>query len=173
MQHSDILLTISEIAVTFAGFAGIVILFLRRDAGTWVAADVSRFSTMIAFALGALVFSLLPFLFLSAQMSETTTWRVCSALLALFLALMHVNPIRAIIRSDRGEFNPFLVAIVVGGSAVFFLMLLSNALGFVFRRGFTGYFAGLFWLVLAASILFARLVYLGVQDRLRNPGSDS
>jgi hypothetical protein len=173
MQHSEILLTIGEVAVTFAGFAGIVILFLRRDAGTWVAADVSRFSAMLAFALGALLFSLLPFLLLSAQRSETTTWCVCSVLLALFTALMLVNPIRAILRSDSGEFNPSLVAVIVGGSVLSFLVLLSNALGFVFHRGFTGYLAGLFWLVFAASILFARLVYLGVQDRLRNPSSDS
>jgi hypothetical protein len=128
---------------------------------------------MIAFALGALLFSLLPFLLLSAQASETTTWRVCSVLLALFTALMLVNPVRAIILSDRGEFNPSLVAITVGGSALSSLMLLSNASGLVFQHPFTGYLAGLFWLVLAASILFARLVYLGVQDRFRNPRSDS
>jgi hypothetical protein len=34
------------------------------------------------------------------------------------------------------------------------------------HRSFTGYLIGLSWVVLQAAIYFARLVYLGVRDRL-------
>jgi hypothetical protein len=166
LDRTEVLLTIGEISATLAGFAGVVILFLRRDAGRWVAADVSRFAVMLACSLGALVFALLPLPFISAAVSEATTWGTCSAVLAVFLASIVGVGVWANIRFDRGTFNPYLVVLVIGGSFVATVLLVLNILGVGFHRSFTGYLIGLSWLVAQAAIYFARLVYLGVRERL-------
>ena len=42
MEHSDVLLTITEVSVAFAGFSGIVAVFGRRDPGRWPLGDRYR-----------------------------------------------------------------------------------------------------------------------------------
>jgi hypothetical protein len=166
LDQTDVLLTLGEISVTFAGFAGVIILFLRRDAGRWVAADVTRFATMLACSLGALVFSLLPLPFISAAVPEPTAWGTCSVVLAAFLASIAGIGVWGNIFFGRGTFNPYLTTLVVGGSFAAAAVLLLNVIGVGFYRGFTGYLIGLIWVVVMAATFFARLVYLGIRDRL-------
>ena len=85
MQDHDVLLTMAEIAVAFIGFAGIVVVFQRREADAWERTDTQRFWLMVVSALLALVFSLLPLLFIAAGRSSETTWAVCSAAMAVFV----------------------------------------------------------------------------------------
>ena len=44
------------------------------------------------------------------------------------------------------------------------IVLLLNAAGWIFQQGFAGYLIGLLWGVVASSVFFARLVYLGLSD---------
>ena len=70
MESSDLFLTLGEIAVTLAGFASIVVVFNRRESGTWERADVSRLRGMLATSLYAAFFSVLPIGIHRAGVSE-------------------------------------------------------------------------------------------------------
>ena len=67
----------------------------------------------------------------------------------------------------RGEgVNVYFATILVIGRWTSVVVLSLNTLGIAFERGFAGYFIGLFWLVMATTMFFTRLVYLGfVADR--------
>ena len=62
-ENLDVLLSIAEISVAFAGFSGIITAVVGRDGSDWDQGNLSRFRLMIFSSLSAIVASLLPFAF--------------------------------------------------------------------------------------------------------------
>lgn len=80
-EEADLLRTIAQISIAFAGFAGVVAAF-----GTFrLAPEVTAFRVrmMVKIALATLLFSLLPFLPVEFGLSESDGWRVSAPLFAL------------------------------------------------------------------------------------------
>ena len=61
MSAEDFLLTLAEVSITFAGFSGLLAV-VRRLGSPWTPAEVVGLWYMVATTVGALFFSLLPFL---------------------------------------------------------------------------------------------------------------
>ncbi len=76
MQHSDILQTIAEIGVAFAGFASLITLIGRSSEYI----DSSRLLGMVKNSLMVVAFALFPFVPAGFGLSEPTIWRVSGAL---------------------------------------------------------------------------------------------
>ena len=71
-ENLDVLLSIAEISVAFAGFSGIITAVVGRDGSDWDQGNLSRFRLMIFSSLSAIVAALLPFAFLLN--SENINW---------------------------------------------------------------------------------------------------
>ena len=82
MQGADVLIVFAEVAAAFAGFAGVVVVFGRRDRA-WAPNDALRFRFMLENSLFTVAFALLPFLFHHLGASPRLTWGTCSGLLFL------------------------------------------------------------------------------------------
>ena len=67
-------------------------------------------------------------------------------------------------KRDEGVNIYFVMTLIAGGWASAVVVCL-NTLGIIFEQSFTGYFIGLFWLVMATAMFFSRLVYLGFVTR--------
>jgi hypothetical protein len=78
LEHSDLLLTIAEVSIAFAGFASLVTLLGRRGAEHELPLDVARLRGMILTSLLALAFSLFPFLPHMLGASPQAVWRISS-----------------------------------------------------------------------------------------------
>ncbi len=78
----DFLFTVAEVAVTFAGFAGLVTVVSQRLAKTQREFDVVRFRDMLLLSLITAAFALFPTLPVVFGAGEEFTWRI-SALLYL------------------------------------------------------------------------------------------
>ncbi len=87
-DHTDLLLTMAEVSVAFAGFASITMLFRGRSDGEWKFADVLRYGAMLRGSLSACFFSLLPVVLSRAGVSETWTWSLTSVALLGYGAAM-------------------------------------------------------------------------------------
>ena len=60
MVGGDVLLTLAEVSVAFAGFSSVVVLFVHRDPANWPPAVPARLRAMVESSLGTLYASLLP-----------------------------------------------------------------------------------------------------------------
>jgi hypothetical protein len=85
VDQSDILQTLAEIAVAFAGFSGVVAVFGRSDPANWSFADRMRFRTLIRSSLFAAFFCALPFCLFALHLSEEAVWRTASTFFAVYL----------------------------------------------------------------------------------------
>ena len=160
MDPADTLLTLGELAVALVGFAGVVTVFQMRQ--HWNEHHAQRLWNMLRLAFALLFFSLLPLAWLAADRSP---WVLCSALLGLMLTIQAIMSTRSFFKRGEGV-NVYFATILVIGGWTSVVVLGLNTLGIAFERGFAGYFIGLFWLVMATTMFFTRLVYLGfVADR--------
>jgi hypothetical protein len=149
----DTLFKVAEIAVAIAGFAAIVVLFRRRDAGTWQAYDGDRFNGMVMHALVALFFCFLPAVLSAFSDQPATVWGIASGLLAVW-TVCHVAGVLRMATTDRGSRAALVLGFAVAG------VLAMNALGVGFERAFAPYLIGVLWHVFQAAVLFGLLVFV-------------
>ncbi len=159
MPESDLLLTLAEVSVAFAGFASIVVLFKRRDSGLWRAEDAFRFGIMLEYSLAALFFAVAPVLLGYFEVGRPGVWAASSAALGLFIVVEAPRgwwSARRLARAGRLNWalNTFIGVLAL--SSVVALLLNVIEVGFHGEGG--PYVAGVCVLLLGAGINFYRLV---------------
>ena len=168
---SDILLTVAEIAVAFAGFASIVAIFQARWTQDDAPFDLFRFWVMLAFSLAALLFALIPFPLHFLGVAPSEVWRASSLLLAcfvvantLFVGRLYWRGVAAVVTS----LNPVIAVFAYAIYAVILIAQIANAAGLLGGPGFGLYLLGLLLILFSAALNFVRLVWVG-RDRLGPP----
>ena len=159
MDAESTLLSLADIAVALAGFAGVVTAFQTRGR-PWSHFDTQRLFNMLIFSFALLFFSLLPLLWLSA---EKQPWVTCSAGLGAAVSIQFLVSTSRVIQRPPGTQVYVAIFMAVGG-LISAALLWLNTFGLLFQHGFTGYLMGLFWLVIASAVFFVRLVYLGLSE---------
>ncbi len=166
-DRGDILLTMAELALGFAGFASIVVAFRRRDAEPWNDPDAFAYRGMLRSSLFACFFALLPFPIGAFGASDRADWALSSGALALYVAYT----IRVLVAFVRVVGLPqgvrrYFISISFGYAACGILQVL-NAADIVFHRSFPPYLLGVSWLLAVAGINFFRLVVIPEPRRRR------
>lgn len=161
---SEVLLTLAEISVAFAGFSSIVATFQKRSGDDGASFDHFRFWIMLEFSLASLLFSLLPFALYFAGLSGPAVWSSAGATMVAFIVAHGFGFVflrrRARAVLDSSITRPFLIASqLIYGSVVISQLLNISNIGL--HRGFGPYLFGLLMLMLAAAANFARLVWVG------------
>ena len=161
MPEENLLLTIAEVSIGFAGFAGIVALFGRRSAGPWSASDQTRFNALIRGALVSLFGAFLHLAIHSVSPSDSSPWGPASTVFGfVFLVLFWrgwglVAEISASEDSDANVRGGWVLIYLIGLVA---LILLVNGLG-VFSQAAAGpYLVALFLALAMTGLMFARLL---------------
>jgi hypothetical protein len=163
MEHRDVFLLLGELAIAFAGFAGVVIVFRERDRESWSGRDRSAFRGMLRNSLAAGLFAVLPFPLFAFGFTGGRLWSVLSGLLALHL--FRSLYIVSMILRDVPEVSlrsPEL-ALSSLGLLVALLLQLGNLPTQTSYHGAAPYLAGVCWLVMTAGITFWNLVMRPVQ----------
>src|SRR5215510_12483180 len=80
MQPSEALDVVAQVAVTLAGFAGIVVVFRPEALHQWSVLDKFRLRLLLANSALPLVFALFAILLLSLDPPPVAIWRWCSGL---------------------------------------------------------------------------------------------
>jgi len=88
MAEESLLLTIAEVSIGFAGFAGIVALLGRRAGGTWSTADRLRFNSLVRHALLSLFAAILPLAIHYVDPDHGSPWRPSSAVFGVVFLLL-------------------------------------------------------------------------------------
>jgi hypothetical protein len=87
MDPAEMLGTAAQVTVTIAGFAGVVVVFGKREVHAWSAVDRLRLSHLLGTSLMPLVLCLFGLLLLSTGLEQPTVWRLGSAVAALSFVL--------------------------------------------------------------------------------------
>jgi hypothetical protein len=103
----DFLFTVAEVAVAFAGFAGLVTVLAQRLSHSQLEFDVVRFRDMLLLSLIAAAFALFPTLPAAFGASDEMTWRVSSTLFVAAWLGFGVQGLLAGFRLSQSGTRPF------------------------------------------------------------------
>lgn len=163
IEDSDILLTIGEIAVAFAGFAGIASILARGHKSLDPGVNALRLHNMVDIALSVVVMAFAP-LFLSELLSKMLPnaawfWRATSFLVFLWASAMYVRlnrrskPLEKKAGYDT-KGHKILRLIAFGG----LIAVASNIVLPAHDYMYTAYLAGVFAALTGCGILFMRIL---------------
>lgn len=151
------LLTLAELAVAFAGFSSIVVLFQRRGEGDWSRLDAMRFRTMLQASLVAAFFAVLPLPVAKLGASSELVWSLCGCILAVALGAGGVVQFR-FRRHFAGTANMVRWALFQLFFWAAFVAQVLNASGVALHREPGPYIFGVSWLLFQAGWQFYQLV---------------
>ena len=157
----DVLLTLCEVSVAFAGFSGLITAFLSRRESAWREVEKLRFWQVLTYSLTALLFSLLPVFLDWAGLASTALWRVSSAALALGILFVGTSFFRWANRlpdAERALFSRPLVLFTAIGLVGSVAVTALNAAHVGFSGGRAPYLAALLWMLYMAGLNFVRLL---------------
>jgi hypothetical protein len=160
MDPGEALDVAAQVAVTLAGFAGIVVVFRPQSVHEWSALDRLRLRLLLANSALPLITALFGILLLTIEPPPAAIWRWCSgAALALMLPFIIANSTNArrIPPAERPAVNTKLYySLALLGTAGLVLQVINI---FWWNR-FWPFFACIFIYLVAAIAQFVRFVLL-------------
>lgn len=160
MQPNEALGIAAQVAVTLAGFAGIVVVFRPESIHQWPELHKFRLSLLLTNSVLPLAYSLLGMLLLTVNPPLPHIWRWCSGVAfvtQLLLIVLGGNPARRIPAGQLHGVNKLLFySIALLGTAAMAL----QAINFAKWNWFWPFFAFIFVHIIAAIIQFMRMVLL-------------
>lgn len=158
MQPSEALGVAAQVAVTLAGFAGIVVVFRPQSVHEWSALDRLRLTLLLMNSVAPLVFSLFGMLLLSVDPVPASIWRWCSGFVFVGGVLVFVSmrsPQQRLPTGDLQTVNKFLFyGIGVMATAAAALQVVN----FAVWNCFWPFFASIFVHLFAAVMQFLRML---------------
>ena len=166
MQPSEALSASAQVAVTLAGFAGVVVAFRSGSVHQWSNVDKFRLRILLMNSAMPFVLSILAMLLSSTALDQDTVWQVCSVLAFVMIVVVGQQMSRGLRRLSPEEFR------AGGGSGVIFysasvlgiavmLLQLYNA---ITLKTFWPFFAAIAALLVLGMLQFVRLVMVGHDD---------
>ena len=157
-EYAEILLTLAEVSVAFAGFASLASLFGRSQRAEKTTVDAMRMMNMLTASLSATLFSLIPILFVSLQLQEKEIWRYSGAVAFVVwgLATYFIRGRAKRTRATEGFSRKASVINTLLSMTVSVLFLVCIA-GFL-ANSFAAYFSALLGMLAVSGILFFRLI---------------
>ncbi len=159
MDESELLLTIAEISVAFAGFASLASIFGRRSGGDDARVDAGRLLNMLTTSLAVTGLALLPFVTILLGLPNRWVWGTGGGV--GILAVVTLGP--AILRrtnlmrqypgfsNARSYWNYALTAVAL-------VSLVCCILGVPAENPFAAYFGGLLALLAVSGSLFYSVI---------------
>jgi hypothetical protein len=158
----DTLLTLSEVSLGLAGFAGIIVVF-GRGPGALPPADSLRLAALVAASLGTLFFSLIPIALGFVGVPEPELWGWSSAIMLVAVVPAHVVGVLWMRRNREEILEVAPLRLLVFIATIILANLIAqvcNALGVGSLPMFGVYLFGLILYLLFAAIQFARMLFV-------------
>jgi hypothetical protein len=158
MQHADFLFIVAEIAIAFAGFAGLVTVISKREDRSAAQShlDVERLKVVLVLSLLTAAFALLPSLISRMEADPETAWRVAAGLFLVvsvgFLGRSVPVVLRAYGPANHGV--PRTVWLSLGVIGAKWIALALCAIGIL---PVSTYLAALFATLYLAGVTFVRI----------------
>lgn len=159
LSESEVLLTISELSVAFAGFASLASILGQRFSKDDPRLDAGRLLNMLTVSLGITVLALVPFLPMLLEWSPRRVWGASGAVGLATIALLSPKIIRR--TAQMRQYPGFNSSANVVNHALFvgaFFGFLGSAFGIPSTNPFLAYFGSIVALLTSCAILFFRVI---------------
>ena len=150
----------AQIAVTLAGFAGVVVVFSRRSFDEWSRVDRFRLLLLLTTSAHALVFCMVSMLLLATDLAAPAVWAWSSGLALAIILPTGALGMRTFTSFPRGELE------AAAASKLLFYAVSSLALAGILLQVYNIFAARTFWpffslivvAILASTLQFVRMV---------------
>ena len=162
MEAFDTLLSLAEVSLGLAGFAGIVVVF-GRGPGELAPADSFRLLALVGCSLGTLFLSLIPIALGFVGVPEPALWQWSSAMLIAAGVPAHLFAFARIRRDAAAILEVVPVRLLPVGAFLFLANLIAqicNALSVGWSPNFGVYLFGLLLYLGFAAVQFARMLFV-------------
>lgn len=156
MNPGEALGAVAQIAVTLAGFAGVVVVFNKHAAHEWSRADRFRLQLILLSSAVPLALCLAGMLLLTTTLPAPTVWALCSALAFAVAITYGFVFIRTFLHFRRGELKS-----VGARRATFFIMVAFGCI-LIFLQLYNAIVLSAFWpffVMIISGILTATLEF--------------
>jgi hypothetical protein len=166
-----VLYALAQVAITFAGFSGVVVAFRSRGVEAWSPTELRTFWFLLGDSFLVLFFSLLPLPLALANWSPDALWSLCNALLGSWFIVGDLLALRGY-RRDRAlrqlttvrVITPILYGLCIV-ALVMAVALWLSACDFIVHRGQAVFVLGLITLLAFAALEF--LFFIGLMSQQR------
>ncbi len=159
LSESELLLTVAELAVAFAGFASLASILRRRLAKDDPRVDAGRLLNMLLVSLSLTLLSLVPFVPMLLEWSTRQVWGASGAVGFAAMSVLSWSALRRAAEMRRYPgFNPAANAINHALFIAAVIGFLLSALGFPRVNPAASYFASIALLLCSCAILFFRVI---------------
>lgn len=157
LQVSDALNVISQIAVSLAGFAGLIVTMRNRGLSSWPRTDIVRLQFMLIIACSTFFAALLPYLVSSFSPGQERTWNTAGAVLGVGLLLIFAFLVSSTWSIRRQMVRVWWVLYLLGSIASA-VIVLASAINAINMPATAGYLTSLLWMLFFSTTLFVRLI---------------
>ena len=168
LQLTDYLLALAALSLSFVGFSTIVVA-LRQSLGSRLKPfDVLLVRHFIETGFIVTLFSLLPAMLDAAGLDAASTWRLSSALAALFTIVFFAFYLRRRRRTPGAGSTPVRVYVNLSMTAGAVIGLILNAGGWLFTPNGAPYIIALTWLLVQSGLVFLQTLHLFLESPSRD-----
>jgi hypothetical protein len=158
----DTLLTLSEVSLGLAGFAGIIIVF-GRGPGALPPADSLRLAALVTASLGTLFFSLIPIALGFVGVPEPDLWGWSSAIMVVAVVPAHAVGVLWMRRNWEEILEVAPIRLLLSAAIILLANAVAqvcNSLGVGSLPMFGVYLFGLILYLGFAAVQFARMLFV-------------
>jgi hypothetical protein len=162
MESLEHLTIMAELAVAFAGFAGIVVVLKREDDDVWTALENARLWGLLVVSLPVAIFALIPIAVNSAGYTEPAVWRISATICVIALGLIGLTTFPrfgAALKSIPEALKPPSTKLLYAVNTSLYVVGLSLYAGIaldIITLKFTAYFSALLAQLCSSATLFLR-----------------
>ena len=160
MQSSEALSASAQVAVTLAGFAGVVVAFRSGSVHEWSYLDKFRLRILLTNSAVPFALSIVAMLLASTALDEPRLWQVCSILAFVVIVVVGQQISRGLRRLSSQEFRKGggSYPIFYGGSLMGVLITVLQIYNAISLKTFWPFFAAIAGQLLLGIIQFVLLV---------------
>lgn len=157
LQVSDALVVIGQIAVSLAGFAGLIVTMRNRGFSSWPRNDIVRLQYMLIIACSTFFAALIPYLVSSFSPTQGEISNTSAAALGVGLVLIFAF-LLASTWSIRHQMVKFWWILYLSGTIFSAVILLACVSSIIDIPVAAAYLTSLLWMLFFSTTLFVRLI---------------
>jgi len=160
MEPNEALGIAAQVAVTLAGFAGVVVIFRPQALHQWSALDRFRLRLLLHNSICPLAYALFGMLLLTVKPTPLWIWRECSLFGILFQLPGAIISFKNSRKLRPAEFNAPSQVLFYGVGVFGTATLILQAINIAKLNLFWPFFLSIFMHLLAGMLQFSRMVLL-------------
>jgi hypothetical protein len=167
MQPSEALSASAQVAVTLAGFAGVVVAFRSRSVHEWSKIDKLRLQILLTNSATPFAMSILGMVLSSTKLDDSTMWRWCSLLsfvLIVWLAQIGYRNYRSF-SHEEFRVSGARTSLFYGASAAGIATTLLQLYNVISLKSFWPFFVAIATFLLLGMLQFILLVSAGQESQ--------